>query len=569
VSSLLRAARFPLLLGTLALLHFPLLRLPYHWDEAGYYIPAARDLLLTGSLVPHTAISNAHPPLVMLWLALLWKTCGFSPLVTRLAMLAVAAFALTGLFRLAIRVANHTVAMAATGLTALYPVFFMQSSLAHLDMAAAGLTFWALHAYLEDRRFRTWAWFALAALAKETAVLAPFALAAWELAGPLLPRGNGERWLLYPKRSSGRLLALFASALPLACWFVYHYQHTGVVFGNPEFFRYNVSSTLDPLRILLAFGIRLWQSTGYLHLFFLTAAMLLAMRLPPLADDAGERPRIALPLQASFAVVMLAYVLALSLIGGAELARYLLPIVPLGIVISVSTVWRRVHAWRSVLIFVAAMFVLGWFWNPPYGFPFEDNLAYRDYAQLHQHAAEFLSHHPPRVAVLTAWTASDELMRPFLGYVSRPVPVVRIENFSAEELVAAAGSGVPYDLAVIFSTKHEPAFNVGNFPLWLRLRTRFFGYHRDLPPAAAAQVLGGRIVMLEARGSQWIAVLAIERATVVGNKRNTREQSALSPSSAISRGSRFTPPADDTNVFSAPATPRVQPAIAARRVPPA
>ena len=25
----------------------PLLRLPYFWDEAGYYIPAARDLLLT------------------------------------------------------------------------------------------------------------------------------------------------------------------------------------------------------------------------------------------------------------------------------------------------------------------------------------------------------------------------------------------------------------------------------------------------------------------------------------------------------------------------------------------
>ncbi len=35
------------------LLHAPLLRLPYFWDEAGYYVPAARDLLLTGSLIPH------------------------------------------------------------------------------------------------------------------------------------------------------------------------------------------------------------------------------------------------------------------------------------------------------------------------------------------------------------------------------------------------------------------------------------------------------------------------------------------------------------------------------------
>ena len=35
--------------------------------------------------------------------------------------------------------------------TALYPVFFAQSSLAHLDLAAAGFTFWGLHAYVKDR----------------------------------------------------------------------------------------------------------------------------------------------------------------------------------------------------------------------------------------------------------------------------------------------------------------------------------------------------------------------------------------------------------------------------------
>ena len=52
------------------LLHAPLLRLPYFWDEAGYYVPAARDLLLTGALIPHTTVSNAHPPLVLAWIAL-------------------------------------------------------------------------------------------------------------------------------------------------------------------------------------------------------------------------------------------------------------------------------------------------------------------------------------------------------------------------------------------------------------------------------------------------------------------------------------------------------------------
>src|SRR5215472_1003493 len=79
------------------LLHAPLLQLPYFWDEAGYYAPAARDLLLTGSLIPHTSVSNAHPPLVMAWVALWWKGVGYAPLVARSAMLVAAAFSLLGL----------------------------------------------------------------------------------------------------------------------------------------------------------------------------------------------------------------------------------------------------------------------------------------------------------------------------------------------------------------------------------------------------------------------------------------------------------------------------------------
>src|SRR5215813_1411577 len=92
--------------------HAPLLRLPYFWDEAGYYIPAARDLLLAGSLIPTSTVSNAHPPLVLVTLALCWKIFGFTPIVTRMAMLGWAAFALTGLFLLTKSVQNRSVAIA-------------------------------------------------------------------------------------------------------------------------------------------------------------------------------------------------------------------------------------------------------------------------------------------------------------------------------------------------------------------------------------------------------------------------------------------------------------------------
>src|ERR1035438_900816 len=135
---------FAFFFAGLLLLHAPLLRLPYFWDEAGYYVPAARDLFLTGSLIPQSTPSNAHPPLVMAWLALAWRVAGYSALVTRTAMLALSAFSLLGLFRLSRAAANLQVARATTALVAIYPVYFIQSSLAQVDLPAAGFTFWAL-----------------------------------------------------------------------------------------------------------------------------------------------------------------------------------------------------------------------------------------------------------------------------------------------------------------------------------------------------------------------------------------------------------------------------------------
>src|SRR5580704_13255461 len=109
---------FAVLFLAVLVLHLPLLRLPYFWDEAGYYVPAARDFLLTGILVPHSTPSNAHPPLVTAYLALWWRIAGYAPAVTRTAMLVIAAFSLLGVFRLAERVANREVAIAATVCTA-------------------------------------------------------------------------------------------------------------------------------------------------------------------------------------------------------------------------------------------------------------------------------------------------------------------------------------------------------------------------------------------------------------------------------------------------------------------
>ena len=505
-------AAFVFAIVSLALfaLHAPLLRLPYFWDEAGYYIPAARDLYLTGSLIPHSTPSNAHPPLVMAYLAACWKVAGFSTLVTHSAMLLLAAFALLGLFRLAERIANREVAMASVICTALYPVFFMQSTLVQVDLAAAALIFWGLLAYFDRRWWMVTLWFSLAVLAKETALLVPLALFAWELVAPRL---RSKRILEGFTPAGWKSATLLVPLPPLTLWYAYHYSRTGYIFGNPEFFRYNVQATTNPLRVLLALLMRLWQLIGYMNLGVLTVAALLAMLLPPLPGPNGERPRIALHIQFTLLAVAAVYVLAMSIVGGAVLARYMLPIVPLVIIVLVSTLWRRVRFWREAIAIVALGFVLALFINPPYGFTLEDNLAYRDYIQLHMNAERFLQARYPTARVLTAWPASGELTQPTLGYVARPMQVVSLENFTIDELMSAAELRESFDVALVFSTKYEPPHPwLEHWEAWQQIKARFFGYHRDAPPALAAQLLGGDIVYAERRPGQWIAIIELPHA---------------------------------------------------------
>jgi len=525
---------FALFFVGLMLLHAPLLRLPYFWDEAGYYVPVARDLFLTGSPIPQSTISNAHPPLVMAWLALAWRVFVYSPLVTRTAMLAISAFSLLGVFRLSRLAANPAVAWATTLLVAVYPVYFTQSSLAQVDLAAAGLTFWALSDYLEDRPWGLVVWFSLAVLAKETGILAPLALAGGQLVSYFLRRcsrlpadnrnnndGRVDRWqeILPPQGRHTRYWHLLLPVVPLACWYTYHYLKTGFLLGNPEFFRYNVAATLSPLRIPLAFGMRLWQLFGYFGLYLLTLAGLLAMLRPPLTVDRvtgrgnhAARPRIAFWVQAAFLSVTLAYLAFMSAVGGAVLARYMLPVVPLVILVMVSTLWRRARYWWLIVGAVAIAFVAGLFTNPPYGFSLEDNLAYRDYIVLHAQASRFLAMQYPGARVLTAWPASDELTRPWLGYVSggQHFRVLRIEDFSSSQIDVAAAAHSQFDVALVFSTKYQPPHPLlENWDAWQHIKERFFGYHRDLPPEDIAQRLGGTITYHKEECGQWVAVIAM------------------------------------------------------------
>lgn len=491
-----QAALFALIFAVLLALHAPLLSLPYFWDEAGHYIPAARDLMLRGDVIPASTISNAHPPLPMFYLAAAWKVTFYSPVVTRIAMLLCAALASLQVYLLAWKWSDHIIATWTAALTALYPIVFAQSTLAHADLPAFAFSLWGIRKYSDGSLAAAVALFTLATLSKETTIIVPASLAALVMIDVVTGKNRSAQAL--------RAIALLALPLLVLClWFGYHYFRTGFIFGNPEFFRYNVATTFEPARILLALFQRIWHSFGHMNLWVLTAIAAAGMLLP------ARSPQLPPNLLRWCAAIAAGHILLFSLVGGALLTRYLLPVYPLVIFALVFEVRRRIPRASLALSAVAIAFVVGWFVNPPFRFAPEDNLNYSDYVRLHQRAAQHIEKDLPRATILTAWPASDELTKPYLHYVGQPMKTVRIEDFSLDQILLAK-QAQNFDAAFVFSTKYEPARNLA-LPFWQRANERFFHHRRDLPPEAIAGLLGGQIVYQEKKNGQWVAVIVFDR----------------------------------------------------------
>lgn len=517
--------------AAVVLLHWSLLHLPYYWDEAGYYIPAARDFFLSGSLVPYSTLTNAHPPLPSVVLAAVWKLFGYAPVVTRVVVAGFAAAAITAVYRLARVFTAAAPAAAVAALTALYPVWFAQSTLAHADIFAAAFTLWALALYAESGQVRGLSvlCLCLAVLCKESALVTPLALLCASFWRFVRGRHLSELW---------EAVAWTAPVFPLAAWYVYHYLHTGFVFGNPEYLRYNATGNLHISRILFAMASRLWHVAGHMNLFVPLLLTLVLWLLPARKPDPentaiqsggvekhdgpGENMQDESLTQregrkdviSALMAVFIANLLFYSVAGGALLTRYLLSLFPLVLLFHVCF-WRsRTRQWWAPVLVTAAAFVIGWTVNPPYGFTAEDNLSYRDVVVLTVRAIAQLPSQASGVRVLTAWPVTDALTKPELGYVSEPYAVVPLKDLTIASLLDAHNGGV-FQRAILFPSGPEPTrrlFALGGEAQ--RTNEAFFGAHENASPQVGARLLGMQVSWQQQMGGEWAAVLSSPQPVV-------------------------------------------------------
>lgn len=481
----------------LLVLHFPLLRLPYYWDEAGYYIPAALDFYRHGLLIPHDTLPTGHTPLVSVYLAAAWSALGFSPLVTRAAMVLVAAATVFSTYLLGRRVASRETGIWAAVLLALSPLFFAQSSLVFLDLTAALFTTLAIILILDDR----WLLFAftasLAVLSKETAIV--LLLAAWAFVAFRRKDRRRSAWLI--------------ATIPLVVlivWALYYHARTGYWTGNASYLQYNLYAALTPLHILRSLIARLAELfvQGFNWILVLGAIAgiwWIAKGQRPTegrpSTNAGDRCYGDFRFLA-FGVVLV-YVIMLSAVGGAILPRYMLPAFPVFFVLLLTWVGKLPpRLARAVSVVAVGCFVAGWFINPPYPFPYEDNLAYSDFIRLHQRAAKYLESLPGDPAILTAWPATDELKEPSLGYVTRPLNVRSVDRFTSKALEAPP----EFDLLYLYSREWNPRWNVLNFWPFPALRGRFYSYIPPVSPAMLAARFHLRLVREYSERGQWVRI---------------------------------------------------------------
>lgn len=463
--------------------HLPFASLPYFWDEAGQFIPAALDIFHHGLWIPHSTVPNVHPPAVMGYLAAAWRVAGFHPATTRFAMLLLASFAVLTAFLLAIELSREvrgSPAFLATGLLCASPLFFAQAMLAQLDAPAMLFTALALLLFLQDHiPFSVIACIVLVA-AKETGVAVPLTFACW---------------LAYERR--WREAAYFLTpALLLLLWILALAGSTGHWAGNSEFVRYNLLDQLHPLKLATTFLRRLYYVfVANLH-WVGTIAILYAWRRSRVYQSRSWRVAWLL---------IGVHLVMVTLLGGAVLERYLLPLMP--VIYSAMAVglsfYRKTPQVLCSLLLLAGLMGCN-FLNPPYPFPYEDNLAFTDFLKLQLEVADYLTNWHPNSRVHTIWPMTAELSQPELGFVSRPIKVLNVPDFAPETLDSIDWSKV--QIFVSFSQSWDPHASMLHFEPALRLWQRFFDY---VPSASRVQtrerVLFPVTAHFERRG-QWIDV---------------------------------------------------------------
>jgi hypothetical protein len=184
------------------------------------------------------------------------------------------------------------------------------------------------------------------------------------------------------------------------------------------------------------------------------------------------------------------HVAVITVLGGAVLERYLLPALPVLYAAFAVAIWNLPRKVRNLAaLALTACLLAACFINPPYPFPMENNLAWTTFVTLDQQAAQYVEAALPDATIASSFPVAGELRRPEMGYVTRPMHVLEINDFRAENLSGKVRGHA--DALVAYSVMWDPLHTL-NRPAWKELLTRFYGYIQPAQIDEIPQLTGMR-----------------------------------------------------------------------------
>lgn len=463
--------------------HWPYLKLPYFWDELGQFVPAALDILRSNQWIPHSTEPNVHPPGVMAYLALVWRALGYSILTTRCSMLLLAALGVLFTFLLAVRLQNRKPAVAGVFAVMLLfcdPLFYTQAMMAQLDMPAMVFCLLSLLLFVEERHGAAAVAATAAVLSKETSILLPLIFLVF----------------LYREKRLKSAVPYVIPFVALGVWLLALWSITGTPFGNRGFEHYNVGYSLHPVRVVVALIRRIYYVFVDNFRWVGTVVIFLAWRRFRLYT--GRPWRITITFAA-------AHIALVSMFGGAELERYLLPVLPIFYIAVAAGLTTVPGLIRGIALFaICGGLISAFFMNPVFPFPFENNLAMTDFVQLEQRAAQYLEANNRGDVIYTAWPLTAALRRPEFGYVQRPMKTHETIDLRYSTLSRLDPSAVR--VLVLYSRTWEPEWGVLRMQAIQDFLAKFYEYEPQMTAEQCRKLLGLVRVARWEQGGQWIEV---------------------------------------------------------------
>lgn len=388
------------LLAPLILLNLPLLGAPYYWDAMA---PLAQAHGIKGA-------DYMHPALPCLITELFLRIFNYAAWVGHAVSLVFSSLTLIFTYKLGCLIGDKRVGPYSAVLLLASPLFFAQSAMFTRDVFLAAFMIMSIYYALKERVFKYLLFASCAVLTKATAI-PMIVLSAAYLAGQHRPGGRARMFL--------------AALSPVLCYLAWMVLFK-IRFGSfiPTLHLYYID--MSPAAVIQRFLQRSKELFIDDYKWFMSAALLIGGGLAYTKGRLTSGRRYLAPIS----IFIFAYIAFFAAIRS-TVTWYMLFLYPGFFILCCAAISSMGRSSSVCLPIIAGLqiilFVTNWYGGAGVsgGEKIGAHLNYLDLVYAEKQAADFIEHSLADEAVLAVWPHSLALSYPFLGYVARPLDVVR------------------------------------------------------------------------------------------------------------------------------------------------